>query len=43
MIHNMPGGLPSTHTIDYIDGVGHNDEAMFGSTAGIQKVSFLLQ
>jgi hypothetical protein len=38
-IRAMPGGLPSTHTIDYIQGVSHNTPAMFGSEAGLNKAS----
>lgn len=38
MIHAMDGGLPSTQTIDYVEGVSHDDAAMMLSAEGIDKV-----
>jgi hypothetical protein len=37
----MSGGLPSGQTIEYVEGVSHNDANMFGSDAGLNKVKFL--
>lgn len=41
MLNNLPGGFPAAHTIDYVEGVSHDDEGMMYSDKGIDKVRFL--
>jgi hypothetical protein len=38
MLKTMAGSWPSAHTIDYVEGVSHDDQGMFYSEQGIEKV-----
>jgi hypothetical protein len=38
MLENMSGGMPSTQTIDYVEGVSHDGDAMILSDEAIDKV-----
>jgi hypothetical protein len=39
MLQKLPGGMPSTHTLDLIEGVSHQNDQMFNSTQLRQRVS----
>ncbi|KAF9027741.1 hypothetical protein BDZ89DRAFT_1039356 [Hymenopellis radicata] len=38
MLENMDGGMPSDQTVDWIEGVSHDNEAMMNSAAGLEKL-----
>lgn len=39
MLKGMDGGIPSTHTIDWVEGVGHDTAGMLEDKASLQRVS----
>ncbi|KAK0189273.1 hypothetical protein F5146DRAFT_1205717, partial [Armillaria mellea] len=38
MLEDLPGGIPTLTTIDWIEGVSHSNEEMMSSAAGIDKI-----
>ncbi|KAF5364611.1 hypothetical protein D9758_005567 [Tetrapyrgos nigripes] len=40
MLKNLPSGMPTTHTIDMIEGVSHQNDQMFNSTQLIKAKAF---
>ncbi|PBK98975.1 hypothetical protein ARMGADRAFT_984277 [Armillaria gallica] len=41
MLEDLPGGIPTLTTVDWIEGVSHSNEEMMSSAAGIDKVAYL--
>lgn len=39
MLEGMEGGLPSTHTVDWIEGASHDKDEMMINTQSVEKVS----